>query len=143
MSVEEKVIDIVSNQLDTPSDDIAKESSFVDDLKADSLDIVELVMALEDEFDILHVLTPGPTHYELSLQGLRANRHVFVEKPFTTSTVEADHLVEEAEKHGVDATAHMAIAHDPPTEVDDAILGQVGQFGDCIVDALPIGQRLG
>ena len=52
MSVEEKVIDIVSNQLDTPSDDIAKESSFVDDLKADSLDIVELVMALEDEFDI-------------------------------------------------------------------------------------------
>lgn len=52
MSVEEKVIGIVSNQLDTPSDDIAKESSFVDDLKADSLDIVELVMALEDEFDI-------------------------------------------------------------------------------------------
>ena len=52
MSVEEKVIDLVSNQLDTPSDDIAKESSFVDDLKADSLDIVELVMALEDEFDI-------------------------------------------------------------------------------------------
>lgn len=52
MSVEEKVIDIVSDQLDTPREDIAKTSSFVDDLKADSLDIVELVMALEDEFDI-------------------------------------------------------------------------------------------
>ena len=52
MSVEEKVIEIVSEQLDTPQADIAQASSFVDDLKADSLDIVELVMALEDEFDI-------------------------------------------------------------------------------------------
>ena len=52
MAVEEKVIGIVSDQLDTPKEDIARESSFVDDLKADSLDIVELVMALEDEFDI-------------------------------------------------------------------------------------------
>ena len=52
MSVEDKVFEIVSDQLDTPKDDIAQESSFVDDLKADSLDIVELVMALEDEFDI-------------------------------------------------------------------------------------------
>lgn len=52
MAVEEKVISIVSDQLDTPKDEIETSSSFVDDLKADSLDIVELVMALEDEFDI-------------------------------------------------------------------------------------------
>ena len=52
MAVEEEVIGIVSDQMDTPKEDIARESSFVDDLKADSLDIVELVMALEDEFDI-------------------------------------------------------------------------------------------
>lgn len=52
MSVEEKVIGIVSDQLDTPKEDVSQTSSFVDDLKADSLDIVELVMALEDEFDI-------------------------------------------------------------------------------------------
>ncbi|GAB5442745.1 MAG: acyl carrier protein [Fuerstiella sp.] len=52
MAVEEKVISIVSDQLDTPKEDISRESSFVDDLKADSLDIVELVMALEDEFEI-------------------------------------------------------------------------------------------
>ena len=50
--IEEKVIRIVSDQLDTPADEISRPSSFVDDLKADSLDIVELVMALEDEFDI-------------------------------------------------------------------------------------------
>ena len=52
MSTEEQVIKIVSDQLDSPKEEISRESSFVDDLKADSLDIVELVMALEDEFDI-------------------------------------------------------------------------------------------
>ena len=52
MSIEEKVIGIVSDQLDSPKDEISRPSSFVDDLKADSLDIVELVMTLEDEFDI-------------------------------------------------------------------------------------------
>ena len=52
MSIEEKVIGIVSDQLDVPREEINRESSFVDDLKADSLDIVELVMALEDEFDV-------------------------------------------------------------------------------------------
>jgi acyl carrier protein len=52
VSIEEKVIGIVSNQLDVPKEEISRESSFVDDLKADSLDIVELVMALEDEFDV-------------------------------------------------------------------------------------------
>ena len=52
MSVEEKVVGIVSDQLDSPKEDISRASSFVDDLKADTLDIVELVMALEDEFDI-------------------------------------------------------------------------------------------
>jgi acyl carrier protein len=51
-AIEEKVIGIVSDQLDTPKEDISRASSFVDDLKADSLDVVELVMALEDEFDI-------------------------------------------------------------------------------------------
>lgn len=52
MSTEEKVIGIVSDQLDVSKDEISRDSSFVDDLKADSLDIVELVMALEDEFDV-------------------------------------------------------------------------------------------
>ena len=52
VSIEEKVIGIVSDQLDVPKEEISRDSSFVDDLKADSLDIVELVMALEDEFDV-------------------------------------------------------------------------------------------
>ena len=52
MSVEDKVKKIVSDQLGTAIDDIKSDSSFVDDLGADSLDTVELVMALEEEFDL-------------------------------------------------------------------------------------------
>jgi len=51
-SVEEKVIGIVSEQLNVPKEDIKLESKFVDDLKADSLDVVELVMEFEEEFEI-------------------------------------------------------------------------------------------
>ncbi|MFM8476204.1 MAG: acyl carrier protein [Planctomycetaceae bacterium] len=51
-SIQEKVIAIVGEHLDVPKEEITLESSFVDNLKADSLDIVELVMALEDHFEV-------------------------------------------------------------------------------------------
>jgi len=51
-SVEEKVISIVAEQLGVPKEEDTLESSIIEDLKADSLDVVELVMELEDEFDI-------------------------------------------------------------------------------------------
>jgi len=50
MSVEERVKKIVVEQLGVKEEEVSKESSFVDDLGADSLDTVELVMALEEEF---------------------------------------------------------------------------------------------
>jgi acyl carrier protein len=52
VSVEEKVIGIVSEQLQIPKEEITADKSFVDDLKADSLDVVELVMEFEDAFKI-------------------------------------------------------------------------------------------
>jgi acyl carrier protein len=48
----DKVKEIIADKLSLDADEIAMESSFVDDLGADSLDIVELIMALEDEFDM-------------------------------------------------------------------------------------------
>ena len=51
-SVQERVIDIVSEQLGVSKDQINETTSFVNDLGADSLDTVELVMELEEEFDI-------------------------------------------------------------------------------------------
>jgi acyl carrier protein len=50
--IEQRVKKIVAEQLGVPEADIKTESSFVDDLGADSLDTVELVMALEDEFEM-------------------------------------------------------------------------------------------
>jgi acyl carrier protein len=51
-SVQERVIDIVAEQLGVSKDQITRDTSFVNDLGADSLDTVELVMELEEEFDI-------------------------------------------------------------------------------------------
>ena len=48
----EKVKTVIVDQLNVEEDDVTEDASFVDDLGADSLDIVELVMALEEEFGI-------------------------------------------------------------------------------------------
>ncbi|HEX5361783.1 MAG TPA: acyl carrier protein [Fluviicoccus sp.] len=50
-TIEERVKKIVAEQLGVKLEDVKNESSFVDDLGADSLDTVELVMALEEEFE--------------------------------------------------------------------------------------------
>ncbi|MCY4312106.1 MAG: acyl carrier protein [Gammaproteobacteria bacterium] len=50
-TIEERVIKVVVEQLGVSEDQVTPDASFVDDLGADSLDTVELVMALEEEFD--------------------------------------------------------------------------------------------
>ena len=52
MSLLEKVKEVVVEQLNVSADEVKEDSKFVKDLGADSLDVVELVMALEEEFDI-------------------------------------------------------------------------------------------
>jgi acyl carrier protein len=52
MDLEQRVSEIIVEQLGVSRDDIEAESSFIDDLGADSLDIVELVMAMEEEFGV-------------------------------------------------------------------------------------------
>ena len=52
MSVEEKIKKIVAEKLSVEPDEVVPEASFVDDLGADSLDLVELIMAMEEAFDI-------------------------------------------------------------------------------------------
>ena len=52
MTVEERVIEIVCNQLSVSKEGVTRKTSFVEDIGADSLDIVELVMAFEEAFDL-------------------------------------------------------------------------------------------
>lgn len=52
MDVFKRVKEIIVEQLGVDEDEVTMEASFIDDLGADSLDIVELIMALEEEFDL-------------------------------------------------------------------------------------------
>ena len=52
MDIEQKVKEIISEHLSVPMEDVIQEASFVDDLGADSLDLVEMIMAMEEAFGI-------------------------------------------------------------------------------------------
>ena len=52
MSVEDKIKKIISEKWSVDMEEVVPEASFVDDLGADSLDLVELIMSMEEEFDI-------------------------------------------------------------------------------------------
>jgi len=52
MALEDRVSELIVDQLGVTNEEIVPEASFIDDLGADSLDIVELVMAMEETFDI-------------------------------------------------------------------------------------------
>ena len=52
MAVDQRVSEIIVEQLGVSAEEIIPEASFIDDLGADSLDIVELVMAMEEAFDL-------------------------------------------------------------------------------------------
>jgi len=52
MAIEDKMADIIVEQLSVEKEKVVAGASFVDDLGADSLDLVELIMAMEEEFDV-------------------------------------------------------------------------------------------
>jgi acyl carrier protein len=52
MSIEDKVRKIIAEKLSVDMEEVIPEASFVDDLGADSLDLVELIMSMEEEFDV-------------------------------------------------------------------------------------------
>ncbi len=50
--IQERICDIIAEQLSQDKEEVVPEASFIDDLGADSLDLVELVMHMEEEFDV-------------------------------------------------------------------------------------------
>ena len=65
-AIHDKVNKIIFEQLGVKHEDVKPESSFIDDLGADSLDTVELVMALEEEFDVVFCVKPDATVSQLN-----------------------------------------------------------------------------
>jgi predicted dehydrogenase len=62
-------------------------------------DYRELVRA--EDVDIVAIVTPVSTHYELAREALRAGKHIFVEKPFTATSAQARKLIDLAERKGL------------------------------------------
>jgi predicted dehydrogenase len=54
-----------------------------------------------DDIDVVSVVTPVFTHYELAKQALESGKHIFVEKPFTSNTAQAEELIELADKNNL------------------------------------------
>jgi acyl carrier protein len=52
MDIQDKVRKIIAEQLSVPEEDVTPDATFVDDLGADSLDLVELIMAMEEAFEV-------------------------------------------------------------------------------------------
>ncbi len=52
VEIKNRIVEIIANQLGIEEEDVTAEASVIDDFGADSLDVVELVMALEEEFDL-------------------------------------------------------------------------------------------
>jgi acyl carrier protein len=52
MAIDQQMVDIIVEQLSVEKEKVVPNASFVDDLGADSLDLVELIMAMEEEFDV-------------------------------------------------------------------------------------------
>ena len=51
-SIEERIVELITNQLGVEKSEVVPDATFVDDLGADSLDLVELIMAMEEELDL-------------------------------------------------------------------------------------------
>jgi predicted dehydrogenase len=70
--------------------------------------------ALADpEVNAVAIATPVSTHYEISLAALQSGRHVLVEKPMTETSVQARHLIEEAEKRGLTLLVDHTFIYSP------------------------------
>ena len=74
MAVADKVKSIIVEQLGVDEEEVTPDASFVDDLGADSLDTVELVMAFEEEFGIEYPRTRMPRRSRVSKRSCRVHR---------------------------------------------------------------------
>jgi predicted dehydrogenase len=82
------------------------------------------------EINAIVIATPISTHYKLALEALQKNKHVFVEKPLTSSVKEAEHLIQEASNRNLTLHVDHTFAYTPAVRkikelVDDGSLGEM------------------
>lgn len=84
---------------------------------------------LSSDIDAVFIATPPATHYEIAKKALLAGKHIFVEKPFTTSLDEAYELLELSEKKGLVAMVDHIFCHAEPIKY---LKQNIDQFGDIV-----------
>lgn len=84
------------------------------------------VMLADEPFDLLVNTTPIPQHYAVTLAALRAGKHVYTQKPMTTTVAEATELIEEAKRRGV----LLASAPEHPTRPTIQAMGRMVEGGE-------------
>ncbi len=96
----------------------------------------------DENIDLIFVLTPNETHYELTKRALLAGKHVVVDKPFTATTAQADELIEISKKTGkiLSVYQNRRYASDYKTVkklLEAGILGKIIEFTSCFDRYVP------
>ncbi len=96
----------------------------------------------DENIDLVFVLTPNETHYELTKQALLANKHVVVDKPFTATTAQADELIAISKKTGriLSVYQNRRYASDYKTVkklLEAGTLGKIVEFSSCFDRYVP------
>jgi predicted dehydrogenase len=103
-------------------------------------------MLCENNIDVIHLLTPPTTHYELACKAFEAGCHVLIEKPFVVCASEALNLIEEAKRLKKKVTVNHFYSFSPPQMevkrlVREGRLGNIihieGQYGYSLEGAVP------
>ena len=91
--------------------------------------------------EIIAIVTPPMSHYQLTLAGLEAGQNVYVEKPFCRQLEEADHLIETAERMGVQLMAAPSSLLDPGFDITRKLIadGAIGKVAYSNVSSNSVG----
>ena len=79
------------------------------------------------QVDVVHICTPPASHSRLAMQALEAGCHIYVEKPFTEQSDQAQTVLELAKARGLSVCAGHQLLFEPPTRVLEQYLGSVGR----------------
>jgi predicted dehydrogenase len=99
-------------------------------------------MLEQSDAQLVVIVTPPTTHYQLALEGLKAGKHVYVEKPFCRHLEQADHLIETAEANAVHLMAAPTVMLDPPNMMMREMIAE-GAIGNVAFAAAPAFQMGG
>ena len=98
-------------------------------------------MLERSDAEIVVIVTPPVSHYQLALAGMEAGKNIYVEKPFCRHLEEADHLIETAQREGVQLMAAPTSLLDPAVDMIRKLIadGTIGKVAYATINANSVG----